>query len=779
MNDTRFGTTVIYCTCGNPKPPAYDTADPVYEDFQKNGPVRDCEQNICMRPISPPEQVAPTAHDDQGTALSNPNFDHLLRGTVHDPTTRRMGGVAGHAGLFSTAEDTAKFCQALLDKLLRNEGPFPLTQATLRQATSPQEPATAIRTATIFLPDGTPTTGPASRGLGWDLNSPYSRPRGTIFPITTGGYGKPGHPGSFGHTGFTGTSIWIDPTSATYVILLANAIHPRGNPPISPLRGQVATAVAQALGRLSPYCQPCPDWTVCDCVTIPAGRARKIEDMSAPPQTSVISTGATQPYRVAEWRDPRISSLQLLVPAVAGRYPKASALGLSPAPKDSGLQPLEYALSAQARELTKTGIDVLESTNFAALKTLAATLNHPLKLGLVTNQSGINAQSRRTIDILAKASPQLQLTTLFTPEHGLRAAQDTEHLQKEEDPTTHLPVISLYGPKASDKHPKQSDLKKLDALLIDLPDMGVPFWTYETVVGYALESCAQAKLPVFLLDRPNPNGGLAVQGPTSDPGTTSYLAYTPIPVRHGLTLGELARYFNANATLSSAFPGSSDPESLQLGGGAGASATGSTIVPPATLPGLHAELTVIPMQNWTRAELFPATGLPWVPPSPNMRTPATALVYPGVALLEFNPISVGRGTPAPYENIGAPYLKAPELAAYLTARHIPGIQITPTTLQVAETPEHYPFHNQTIPGLHFTVTDPTLFDSPEFGIELLSALHHLYPADFRLERAKTILLNAATLEALKRGDDPRDIAAAWQPSLARFRQARKPYLLYR
>ncbi len=718
------------------------------------------------------DRIAPTAHDDQGTALTNPNFDHLLRGTVHDPTTRRMGGVAGHAGLFSTAEDTAKFCQALLDKLLKNTGPFPLTQATLRLATSPQEPPTAVRTATVFLPDGTTTTGPASRGLGWDLNSPYSRPRGTIFPITTRTT-----PGSFGHTGFTGTSIWIDPTSDTYVILLANAVHPRGNPPISTLRGQVATAVAQALGRLSPYCQPCPDLTVCDCVTIPVGPSRKMEDTSAAPPMSVISTEATQSHRVAQWRDPRISSLPLplLVPASAYRYPKASALGLSPAPEEKELQPLGYALPAQATSQTQTGIDVLESTNFEALTTLAAQQGHPLKLGLLTNQAGIDSQGRRTIDILLEASkenPLLQLTTLFTPEHGLRAQQDTEHLQKEEDPATHLPVISLYGPKSSDKHPRQSDLRALDALVIDLQDIGARFWTYETLVGYILESAAKAHVPVFLLDRPNPIGGLAVQGPTSDPGFESYIDFMPLPLRHGLTLGELARYFNANAIEVPLDPTLLDASAVDIG------IPNRRLQAPATLPGLRAQLTVIPMQNWTRSQYFTSTKLPWTPPSPNMRTPATAIVYPGVALLEFNPISVGRGTPAPYENIGAPWIKAADLAAYLHARQIPGIQINPASLDIAETPEHYPFHNQRIPGLHFTVTDPTLFDSPEFGLELLAALHHLYPADFHLARCKPLLLNAATLEALKRGQDPRNIAASWQPALTRFKQARKPYLLY-
>ena len=639
-------------------------------------------------------KTAPTAHDDQGTATTNPDFDHLLRGTVHDPTARRMGGVAGHAGVFSTAHDMSLFAQALLNKLLHNTGAFPLRQSTLQLATSPQAPTTAVATATIFLPNGQTTTGVAQRGLGWDLNSPFSRPRGELFPITTAG-----HPGSFGHTGFTGTSLWIDPTSDTYVLLLANSVHPRGGPNVSPLRSQVATAVALALG---------------------------------------LATS----------------------PALSEARPSSS----TPIPPH-----------------TLTGIDVLESTNFAALKSLPHAANTPLRLGLLTNQSGVDAHGTRTIDILVQASkqnPELQLTTIFTPEHGLRAAQDTEHLASETDPSTHLPVISVYGPKAPDKHPKQSDLRDLDAVVIDLPDAGVRFWTYETLTGYFLESCARAHVPIVILDRPNPIGGLAVQGPTPDPGTQSYLNFTPIPLRHGVTLGELARYFNAYAVQSPLDPRLLDGRAVVLGTPDNVAADGGHIAAPATQPGLHADLTVIPMQNWSRAEFFDQTGLPWIPPSPNMKTPSINLVYPGVALIETTNMSVGRGSPAPYENFGAPFVNAAELAAYLEARHIPGITFSPTTLAVAETPEHYPFHGQTIPAIHLTVTDRTHLDTPEMGVELLSALHHLYSTQFQLEKARTILLNTETLDAIRHDRDPREITDTWRKGILAFESNRRPYLLY-
>ena len=637
-------------------------------------------------PLSADPESAPTAHDDQGTASTNPDYDHLLRGTVHDPTTRRMGGVAGHAGVFSTAHDMSLFAQALLDKLLHDTGPFPVSQATLKMATSPNEPATAVSTATIFTPNGDTTKGVASHGLGWDLNTAYSRPRGSLFPITTAG-----HAGSFGHTGFTGTSLWIDPTSDTYVILLANAIHIPGAAAISHLRGDVATAAAQALG-----------------------------------------------------------------------------LGSSPPP---GGRDITVLLKLQPL----IGIDVLEYDHFAPLKTLAASHGGHLKLGLLTNQASLDGAGKRTIDVLsgaATSNPELELKTLFAPEHGLAAHQDTEHLTAETDIATGIPVISVYGPRASDKHPKQADLKQLDAVVIDLQDAGTRFWTYETLTGYFLEACAEAKVPVIILDRPNPLGGVAVQGPTSDLGTENYTDFMPIPLRHGLTLGELARYFNANATKTQLKPDLLDARAVVLG-----DATAEP-KPAATEPGLHAQLTVIPMQNWRRAELWPDTQLTWTPPSPNLKSPAAAILYPGVGLTEQTNISVGRGTDAPFENLGAPWIDGKELAAYLTARRISGIEIAPTQLRIAEDSNHYPFHGQTVPAIHLKVINASEFDSPEFGIELLAALQHLYPTQFKLDLAKNLLANAATLAALKSGEDPHDIALRWSASIQAFQQARKPFLLY-
>jgi SSS family transporter len=711
--------------------------------------------------------TAPTAHDDEGTAQSNPDFDHILRGVVHDPTTRRMGGVAGHAGVFSTVDDMAKFAQALLDKLTKNTGPFPLTQATLKLATSPNEPATAATTATIFTQDGQTTKGVASHGLGWDINTAFSRPRGTIFPIATRE-----HPGSFGHTGFTGTSLWIDPTSDTYVILLSNAIHPRGAPPISHLRGEVATAAAKALGLTAP---PPEDRHS----ERSAAESKNPEGARAPTDAQTISDSE---------REPDLCSLPYVICDSFGAPNRQRMVALAhverTSAKGSNSGQLTSHVSPQTARAdmghpnsagdTRTGIDVLEATNFEALKALAAQHNHHLRIGLLANQSSLDSHGRRTIDILAQAGPEIELRTLFAPEHGLLAHQDTEHLSAEQDPATHIPVISLYGPKGSDKRPKQADLKQLDAVVIDLQDAGTRFWTYETLTGYFLEACAQAKIPLIVLDRPNPIGGAAVEGPVSDPGVENYTDFMPLPLRHGLTLGELARYFNANATVVDLNPELLDARATRIGDDSGEQQDRH----PATRPGLHAELIVVPMQHWNRSEYWQDTGLTWTPPSPNLRSPAAAVLYPGVGLTEQTNVSVGRGTNAPFEDLGAPWINAQELAGYLSARKIPGIEVTASTMTIAEDRNHYPSHGQTIPAVHFRVTDPAAFDSPEFGVELLSALEHLYPTHFKLELAKNLLANAETLNALKARKDPREIAISWSAALHAFEQARNPFTLY-
>ena len=569
------------------------------------------EHTRFLPPASWIPEIAPTAYDEN---------DHMLRGVVHDPTARRMGGVAGHAGVFSTASDISLFAQALLDKLAGRPSKFPLTQQSLLLLTTPQQPA----------------GGKAVRGFGWDIDSDFSGPRGNVFPV-----------GSFGHTGFTGTSLWMDPGSDTYVILLANAVHPNATRNITPLRRHVATAAARALHLYQP-------------------------------DRSVLN-----------------------------------------------------------------GIDVLESTRFAALKEAAVSHGGRLRLGLLTNQTGLDRDGRRTADILAKDAhadlPGVELKMLFSPEHGINGAVDTTDIGDSTDAATGLPVISLFGAKNAQRRPRIEDLQKIDAIVIDLQDAGVRFYTYETLAGYFLEAAAKAGIEVIVLDRPDPINGIAVQGPVSDTGQESYTDYMPLPIRHGMTLGELARYFNQQRHIG-------------------------------------AKLTVVEMSGWQRSDWFEQTNLTWVDPSPNLRNMMEATLYPGVALLETTNVSVGRGTDDPFEHIGAPWIDADQLAAKLNARNIPGVRFDAEHF----TPEKpYPYAGQICNGVRFTVTDRDALNSPELGIELVTALHTLYPAQFHLADANRLLVNSATLHAIEAKEDPRDIAQGWQHELKDFSSRREAALLYR
>ncbi len=643
------------------------------------------------------ERIAPTAHDDEAKD-TNPDYDHLLRGTVHDPTTRRMGGVAGHAGVFSTAHDVSLYAQGLLDALAGRPTQFPLKQATLQLMTVPEQPghnvsqltaANAAQAAAIaaglkgtesgLAPSYPAVKGQNLRGFGWDIDTAFSKPRGIVFLI-----------GSFGHTGFTGTSLWMDPGSDTYVILLANAIHPRGGAPISNLRGEVATAAATALGLYG-------------CAGKPCGAA-----IDASTSITAASPNGTT---------------------------------------------------------TQTGIDVLENDHFAELKALEAEHGSTLRVGLLTNQSGLDAHGQRTIDVFARslrnAVPGATLSALFSPEHGVTGKQDSTNIVAETDATTGLPVISLYGPHDSDKRPSHEQLKDLDAVVIDLQDAGVHFWTYESVLGYFLEAASkeqidfQHRIEIVVLDRPNPINGVDLQGPMVDPDRTSYVGYMPLPVRHGLTYGELARYINGEKHLS-------------------------------------ASLSVVAMHGWKRDEYFDQTGLRWTNPSPNLRSPEANILYPALGLIETTNISVGRGTDAPFSFFGAgvpqvdkktgrqdpAWFHADEVVAYLRARKISGISFAATKMQIAEDANHYPFHGQNIDAVAVKVTDRAALDSPQLGIEILAALHHLYPGTFHLDRAMTLVANQQTMDALQRGDDPKAIADSLAKPLSAFRAKRAQYLLY-
>ena len=567
----------------------------------------------------------------------------MLRGSVHDPTARRMGGVAGHAGLFSTAGDVAIFEQNLLDRLAGRRSRFPSERLTLLKMTTPGQPA----------------TGTALRALGWDIDSPYSSNRGELFPI-----------GSFGHTGFTGTSVWIDPADDTYVVMMSNAVYPNGPTGITAIRAAVANAAAIALG-------------------IRSDEGKLITQI----------TGYNESLSgKRRWQDRNGSVL--------------------------------------------TGIDVLEADHFTELSQLASKHGGTLRIGLLTNQTGLDAQRRRTIDVLSKDAtatvPGLQLRQLFSPEHGLSGSVDKPDIADSTDSATGLPVISLYGSSKEQRHLSLEALRGLDAVIVDLQDAGVRFYTYEAAVRYLLETAGQTGTEIVILDRPDPIGGSFVQGPLSDPNSESYVNVAPIPVRHGMTLGELARYFNGEY-------------------------------------GLHAPLRVVAMQGWQRGDWFDATGLTWINPSPNLRSVSEAILYPAIGLIETTNVSVGRGTDTPFRYVGAPWIDARALAHDLNARFLPGIRFVPVNF----TPESpYPYAKQLCHGIELVVTDRNVIDTPELGLEIAAALHRLYPEQYQLGKIETLLANRDVLHDLESGRDPQSIDEDWQQALQSFAEKRKPYLLY-
>jgi uncharacterized protein YbbC (DUF1343 family) len=388
----------------------------------------------------------------------------------------------------------------------------------------------------------------------------------------------------------------------------------------------------------------------------------------------------------------------------------------------------------------KNGIDVLEEHNFAELRGETASSGigsgRPRKIGLVTNQTGVDRSGRRTIDAIATA-PGVELTAIFSPEHGVTGSLDTTSIGNSKDAATGVPVYSVYGASDAARRPSIDVLKTLDTVVIDIQDAGVRFYTYETTLGYFLEAAAKANVEVIVLDRPNPITGSFVQGPIATAPET-FTNYFPIPVRHGMTLGELARMFNDERAI-------------------------------------HAHLRVIPADGWLRGDWYDSTGLAWINPSPNLRSLNEATLYPGVALIEGANVSVGRGTDTPFEVVGASWIKGRDLAAYLNARAISGVRFVPITF----TPSSSNYSGERCEGVNIVVTARSTLDAPELGIELASALHKLYAADFHMEKMSPLLANQAVFDALNAGEDPRRIAQDWQENLDQFEQTAKKYQIYK
>lgn len=566
--------------------------------------MRDTQFNppVALRP-----RIAPTTLVD----------GDYLRGVVHDPTARRMGGVAGHAGLFTTAADLARFCRMLL-----NDGALDGVRVL--------DPLLVRLMTTVQTPPALPA---ARRGLGWDIDSPYAGPRGEIFPV-----------GSYGHTGWTGTSLWVDPFSRTFVIFLANRNHPTEDGNVLALRRQLGTLAARAVADF-------------DFANVP------------------------------------------------GALPRQPA-----------------AVTAAAAAGVRNGVDVLAAQGFAPLRRL--------KVGLITNHTGHDRERNPTIDLLHTA-PDVALRALFSPEHGIRGLLD-DKVPDDVDAKTGLTVFSLYG---ETRQPRPEQLAGLDALVFDIQDIGCRFYTYISTMNLALEAAAAAGLKFFVLDRVNPINGTAVEGPVHR-GTNTFVATHAIPLRHGMTVGELARMLNAERKLG-------------------------------------ADLTVIPVEGWRRGAWFDETGLPWTNPSPNMRNLKQAILYPGVGLLE-SALSVGRGTDTPFEVLGAPYADDVVLARELNAAGLPGIRFVP----IRFTPRASTFKDQPCGGVYLMLNDRAACPVVDVGLVVALTFQRLYPGQFALDRMRPLLTDEATLEAIRVGKTLAEIKALWASDLGEFRARRGSFLLY-
>ncbi len=526
-----------------------------------------------------------------------------IRGEVHDPRAFAITGVAGHAGLFSTADDVATFCTALLNQDKRLLSAFSVKRLT----------------------DGVRVPG-GVRSLGWDVDTGFTAQRGELFPPGEG----------FGHTGFTGTSVWIDPPSGTAIVMLTNRTLLGEKNSVTDLRRKVGTIVASAIPDIGQ-------------------RAKRLPT----PRTPVLS-----------------------------------------------------------------GLDVLVQEKFARLK--------GKKVGLVTNHTGRDVNGVSVIDLLHKAEG-VKLVALFSPEHGIRGELD-EKVGDGKDEKTGLPVYSLYGER---RKPTPEQLKGVDVIVYDIQDIGCRFYTYISTLGLVMDAASTAKIPVLVLDRPNPIGGVLIEGPVRDANRESFVAYHNIPVRHGLTVGEIAKLFAAERKLD-------------------------------------VELTVVACQHWKRGDTFDVTNLPWRNPSPNMRHLNAALLYPGVGLLETTNISVGRGTERPFEWIGAPWLDGRKLARELNDLGLVGVTFSPES----RTPTGSTHKGKECGGVNIIIDDRAKLRSVTVGLTIATVLKKLYPTEWETKRYDTLLVHKSTFDGVTAGQGAKELEAGWAKDLEAFRVRRAKVLIY-
>ena len=553
-------------------------------------PLGMSDTGFCPDPALRP-RIAPTEKSGQ----------EFLRGVVHDPRAARLGGVAGHAGLFSTADDLWKFAAMLLNRGTWG-GRTILAPHALRIMTQPH---------------GLPGCR-GFRALGWDVQSPLSSNRSPEYS-----------PFAFGHGGFTGTGMWVDPVNDLAVIFLSSRLHPDGKGSVNPLIAQIGSIAAKAL----------------------------------------TSRPEVQPVR--------------------------------------------------------TGAEVLAEEGYWAIR--------GKRVGLITNHTGVGRDGIPTWRRLSEA-PQVKLVALFAPEHGFEGTLDVADIPHARHPIMDVPIYSLYG---KTRRPTPDMLASVDVLVFDIQDIGTRFYTYISTMGYAMEEAAKAGLRFVVLDRPNPVGGLAVEGPLLDPGKESFVGYHRLPIRHGMTVGELALLFREERRLD-------------------------------------LDLVVIPMEGWRRSMYWEETGLRWINPSPNMRSVPAAFLYPGIGLLETTNVSVGRGTSSPFELFGAPWIDANSLAAALAERDLPGVAFEPVTF----IPESYIFAGEKCQGLRLTITDRKQLQSVRLGLEIAIQLKRLFGQSWKIEPYIRLLGSQKVFEAVQAGKSYEEVERLFQKDLEEFKARRCRYLLY-
>jgi uncharacterized protein YbbC (DUF1343 family) len=401
-----------------------------------------------------------------------------------------------------------------------------------------------------------------------------------------------------------------------------------------------------------------------------------------------------------------------------------SVLALSSGAAISAQTHAKPARSRSRAGRVQTGLDVLEAEKFAPLR--------GKHIGLITNHTGLDYQERTTINVLAHA-PGVQVVALFSPEHGIAGHSD-EKLPSSKDASTGLPIFSLYGDHL---RPTDEMLQGIDALVFDVQDAGVRFYTYTTTMAYCMEEAAKRNIAFFVLDRPNPLNGDIIEGPVLDAEKTAFVAYYPLPVRYALTIGELAQFFNAENHI-------------------------------------NAQLHVIPMKNWHRNYFFESTGRKWIPPSPNLRTLKGSLLYPGLEILQNAGVSVGRGTEAPFEEFGAPWINGEEAAELLNAKNLPGVHFVNQPF----IPVSGLYAGQHCGGVGVRVTDRAALRSMRVGLEVAAALHVKYPDNFDLTKILFLLGNDSTIQQLQAGTPVSEIILSWAKDLAAYDAVRRRYFLY-